>query len=50
MDNNLSTTYKHAVEFTIEGYLTSSQYMVISRLLDAIVDEFDLELLESEIE
>lgn len=44
------TTYYYDVRFAIEGRLTSEQYRLMSNLLNTLVDEFDLELVEDDIE
>ena len=38
------------VQFELNGKLTSEQYRLISNLLNTLVYEFDLELLETELE
>ena len=44
------TTYYYDVEFVVKGRLTSDEYRLMCNLLNTLVDEFDLELLESELE
>ena len=44
------TTYYYDVEFEVKGKLTSEQYRLMSNLLNTLVNEFDLELLESDLE
>ena len=42
--------YYYDVEFKVKGRLTSDEYRLMSNLLNTLVDEFDLELVESELE
>ena len=43
-------TYYYDVEFMMKGRLTSEQYRLVSNLLNTLVNEFDLDLLEVEVE
>jgi len=43
-------TYYYEAEFLMTGSLTSEQYRLVYNLLKTLTDEFDLELLESELE
>ena len=44
-----SITYEYAVEFTLDGFLTATQYDLCMKILTMVADQFKLELVETEV-